>query len=534
MNPLVNTEQQWSGERMILIPSLVDDNNDSNFVVPKFVKKEYKNYGVVALVPSNKRANYYKSLGAIVSNTDSIYSDINKLKNKELDRVLVINNRYDGIDLPDESCRILIMDSIPYFNSLAYKYEEQCRFDSVIINTLKAQKIEQGLGRGVRGEKDYSVIIIVGSDLVKFIRSSKTNKLFSGQTRKQIEVGIELAKMAAEDKQVDESSLKPIASLINQSLKRDEGWKAFYQNEMNDILVENSKKDIYDNLVKEAKIEKLVHSMEYEKACDLMQKYIDELELEGAEKGWYLQQLARFTYFESKERALTIQQTAFKNNFEVLKPRSGVSYKKISYINENRMNNIRMYLNKYKDFTELQLDMDKTLSDLSFSITSEKFEKALQQVGELLGYKSQRPDKEIRKGPDNLWCGVDEEYLLFECKSEVEETRDAINKKESGQMNNHCAWFENEYGVNVKVANFLIIPTKKLSYNGDFSKDVRIIRASKLNMVKTEIRNFVKELKKYNLSEISLETLQKFIDIHHLNSQDFIDKYSEKYYHDKK
>lgn len=38
-----------------------------------------------------------------------------------------------------------------------------------------AQKIEQGIGRGVRGEKDYCAILIIGSDIVKFMRSITTN-----------------------------------------------------------------------------------------------------------------------------------------------------------------------------------------------------------------------------------------------------------------------------------------------------------------------------------------------------------------------
>lgn len=79
---------------------------------------------------------------------------------------------------------------------------------------------------------------------------------------------------------------------------------------------------------------------------------------------------------------------------------------------------------------------------MSFGIEAVKFEAALKDVGALLSYVSQRPDKEIRKGPDNLWCGSNDHYLLFECKSEVSGTRQEITKHEAGQMNNHCAWFE--------------------------------------------------------------------------------------------
>lgn len=50
----------------------------------------------------------------------------------------------------------------------------------------------------------------------------------------------------------------------------------------------------------------------------------------------------------------------------------------------------------------------------------------------MLGYISQRPDQEIRKGPDNLWCASNKKYAIFECKSEVDENRGAIKKSEAG------------------------------------------------------------------------------------------------------
>lgn len=76
------------------------------------------------------------------------------------------------------------MDSLPYFDSLADRYEEQACPNSELINKRIAQKIEQGIGRGVRGEKDYCAILIIGSELVRFMRSIATNKFFSPPNEK--------------------------------------------------------------------------------------------------------------------------------------------------------------------------------------------------------------------------------------------------------------------------------------------------------------------------------------------------------------
>ena len=58
-----------------------------------------------------------------------------------------IVNRYDGIDLPDDMCRILIIDSKPYSENLTDRYEENCRPSSEITLLRIVRSIEQGLGR---------------------------------------------------------------------------------------------------------------------------------------------------------------------------------------------------------------------------------------------------------------------------------------------------------------------------------------------------------------------------------------------------
>src|SRR5699024_6550810 len=116
--PLVNTEQKWSGEKMIIIPSLISDECDRDLIVTKFAKIENHKFEIIALVPSTRRAEHYKKLGAVSADKGNIISVIEQLKKGEFIHTVVINNRYDGIDLPDECCRILIIDSMPNFNSL--------------------------------------------------------------------------------------------------------------------------------------------------------------------------------------------------------------------------------------------------------------------------------------------------------------------------------------------------------------------------------------------------------------------------------
>ena len=530
-NPLINNNQIWSGEKMLIFPQLVDDSLDQKLVVTRLMRAKHDGFGIVSIVPNTKKADYYSKQGGIITNSNNIFKEIDKLKKGEFNKILVVNNRYDGIDLPDETCRILIIDSKPYFENLCDRYEELCRPDSDIINKKIAQQIEQGLGRGVRGEKDFCVILIIGNDIVKFMRSIETRKYFSEQTRKQIDIGLDISELAKDDVKNGEEPFKSLVGLINQCLGRVDDWKMFYTSKMNGLSKNEQSLIDYTVLEKERNIEKYFLQEEYEKAYALTQEFIDEnTEMNDCDKGWYLQQLARYSYYIDKSKFNDLQKAAFKLNNELLKPKVGISYSKVSYININRTTKIKEFLNGFKSYGELVLTINELLDNLSFGVNSDKFEASLQKIGEFIGFISERPDKQIKKGPDNLWCCSNNEYMIFECKNEIEDKRSSIKKSEASQMNSHCGWFDSVYGKDVNVYRFMIIPTKNLEYAGDFTHKVRIIRKGKLKKFKGAIKEFLKELSPFELHNITDEKIQELIDNNQLYPQNIEQLYSDDVY----
>ncbi len=528
-NPLTNPTQIWSGEKMIVIPSLVDETLDRITMVNRLAKPSDKNYGIVSLVSSFSKTETYYHLGSLVPKSHEIPEVVDLLKKGNFEHTVVFANRYDGIDLPDETCRILIFDGKPFFFSLSERYEESNRKGSDSINIKIAQKIEQGLGRSVRGEKDYCLILLIGADLIKFIKSSRTNKYFSPQTKKQIEIGLEIAEMASDEITDKNEPFKVVNSLMKQSIQRDEDWKEFYKEEMDQIRQTIQQSKIYDTLLLERKAAVLNYSGNYEKASELIQRIIDDHCTDESEKGWYLQLMARYKYLKSKTDSNQLQISAFLKNHELLKPREGIVYSKLEFINESRTKRVEEWIRSHKNYQELMISVEGVLSDLEFGTSSDKFESALKDLGLMLGFLSERPDKEFKKGPDNLWCGVSNQYFIFECKSGVNIERYEINKHESGQMNIHCAWFKGEYGDS-QVKRFLIIPTRNLSYHGDFTHHVEIIKRGKLRLLRTNVKSFFKEFSKYELDSLTNEKIQEYINTHKLDIDSLKSEYSEKYY----
>ncbi|WP_234396926.1 DEAD/DEAH box helicase [Bacillus massiliglaciei] len=528
-NPLMDPNEHWSGEKMILIPSLIDQTLNRGEIVNRYAKPvNNKKYGTVVLVPSFKNSKDWGKYGSTVATKESIETEIQKLKDRQCDKTLVIANRYDGIDLPDYSCRILIIDSKPYFESLLDRYLESCRGNSEILDIKLAQIIEQGLGRGVRGEKDYNAIVLTGSELIKFVRSKKTRKFFSNQTRTQIEIGLKIAEYAKEDIKDGKEPLQALEELIDQSLKRDEGWKEFYVEQMDEMTGEVKNKQILGIFEYERQAEKKYLEEDYQGAINIIQKLLDEHIKTDEERGWYFQEMARYIYPLSKTESNKYQILAHKKNPYLLRPKEGMQIQSISAISLKRIENIMDWIRQFESNEELQLSLDDMLAKLTFGVKADRFEQELDNLAKALGFISQRPDKEWKEGPDNLWKVKDDQYLLIECKSNVDTSRVEIHKDETGQMNNACAWFQRNYEGITKVKRVMIIPTKKVNRAAGFNFEVEVMRERGLNSLKKNVKNFFNEFKSSDIKDLSERKIQEFLNLHNLSVDDIVTKYTEK------
>ena len=198
--PLSYSNESWSGEKMILIPSIIHEDLNRSEIVEFYGKSDTsRKHGVVTLVSSFSNASDWTAYGAQLATKDTLADLVGNLRNKQYEDTIVLANRYDGIDLPDAACRILIFDGKPHEESLIDLYQEKCRPDSEATLMRIVRTVEQGMGRSVRGEKDYSVIIVIGGDLARMLRDKNARKYLSSQMNVQIAIGLEVAEMAEDE-----------------------------------------------------------------------------------------------------------------------------------------------------------------------------------------------------------------------------------------------------------------------------------------------------------------------------------------------
>ena len=516
-NPLKLEDERWSGERMVLVPSLIDPALDRARIVQLLATPNANRlFGIVALTPSFNRTKDWEKYGATVAKANTIDGEVKRLCDGEYEKTLVVANRYDGIDLPDAACRILVLDSTPHSENLVDRYEEACRSTSEVSLTHTARKIEQGMGRSVRGEKDYCVVILIGPDLVKSVRLKQTRRHLSPQTRKQIEIGLDIASMAADeaDKGVDPSQV--LGNLVNQCLNRDEGWKAFYVEQMELVKQENLEKTVLDVFEKEVHAEVLNQRGEVEDAVQAVQSLIDEHITSEEDRGWYLQQIARYLYPQSATRSNEMQVIGHRKNRYLLKPRFGMKLEKL-HINQKRVMVINSWIGEHDTYEELLVALDSILSRLEFGVEASRFEEALDELAGALGFSSERPDKEWKEGPDNLWALRSGSYLLIECKNEVKLNRAHIIRTETEQMNRSCAWFDRHYPGN-NALRLLIHPSHKVESAAALThNDVLIMRNRELRVWKIRIRSFFNEFALTDLQNLDEGRTQELLITHKLD-----------------
>jgi hypothetical protein len=386
------------------------------------------------------------------------------------------------------------------------------------------------MGRSVRGEKDYSVIVVTGADITRTVRDKRSRKFLSPQMSAQIEIGLEIAAMANEDLQDGDEPIRAFYKLLKQCLNRDADWKAFYAQEMARVKPAGVREHILNTYSMELAAEKLYLRGDYVAATKKLQDFLDASELEQAERGWYIQEMARYNFAANRAESERLQLAAHRANRFLLKPRNGIAVEKLTVVSQKRMERIASWIGRFEGYSQLDIALTDILGSLVFGTKAERFEKALFELGEAIGFGSERPDKEWKAGPDNLWVLDDKHHIIWECKSEVQLSRAEINKHETEQMNSSADWFEKVYKTE-DVRRILIHPTNKVAKSGAFRYEVEVMRERDLVTFANKIRAFFKEFETLEFLDLSTSHIQRLVNAHKLSVSEILTNHTKKALH---
>lgn len=521
-NPMVYEKQKWSGEKMVLLPPMIDDSLDREAIVSAWAPPDSaRQFGVVVLATSFQNTKDWEAQKAHIANKETVWTDVDGLRAGKYEKTLVLVNRYDGIDLPDDSCRILIVDRKPYSESLIDSYEEDCRPDSDATLMRLMRTIEQGMGRSVRGEKDYSVVIVIGSELIRVLRDPHSRTYLSAQTSKQIDIGLEIAEFARDDIAAGKPPESALAELVRQSIRRDAGWKAFYEMQMDAVSPKGASGLLLDIYTAELKAEQERMRGDYVGAVKTIQGLLDAHKFAADDRGWYLQTMARYSHPADRVESARLQAAAHASNHLVMAPAQGLAVARLELMSQGRVERIAEWIREQGDYAQLQIALSDILGRLSFGVKADKFEQALDELSRALGFAGERPDKQWKQGPDNLWALNDVNYIVWECKSEVQLNRAEINKAEAEQMNRSAAWFQKHY-QGCKAIHIEIHPAVHVQSAAHFLQDVYVMREREMKAFTRAVRNFFSSFERLKFNDLSLPHIQNLLTEHALTVENLV------------
>ena len=108
---------------------------------------------------------------------------------------LVLNNRYDGLDLPGDTCHLEWICGLPG----ATNAQEAFLLNRLGIHALLRDRIRtrltQALGRCTRNPTDYAVVIVSGPEALDFCNKSENRLGFHPELQAEIQYGLETSKV---------------------------------------------------------------------------------------------------------------------------------------------------------------------------------------------------------------------------------------------------------------------------------------------------------------------------------------------------
>jgi hypothetical protein len=442
-------DEHGSGRRFFLFPnaSLEPDAVD-DFVV------EAIGHASKALViaPSNAELDRF-TLNGVPQDVPQIRTgdadqDYDTFSNADTG-VLLLANRYDGIDLPDEVCRLIVLSGLPAATHLQERYlHDRLRARRVLAERIRT-RLTQGAGRCTRNPQDFAAVIMRGDGLVDFCARDENRRTLHPELQAEFGFGLDNSEDGGD-----------LIALLDSFLAQDEDWQAADADIRARIqdAVRTGAPDAAA-LAAAAALEvvawRALWGDDLDRAIDSARQAADGLtaeELRPYRALWlYLaaswaaeraeasgrEEDAQFARELKREVERCARALSFVPRVEVAEaaPAPGADYDLRADRAAQELQ--RLHLRGRRFERRIAEFLERINDD-----ASTPFELGLQTLGELLGFESVRPNE--RADPDGIWRDEERQWLLFEAKTEVQAGR-AVSAEDVRQATTHKQWAMNRY-----------------------------------------------------------------------------------------
>ncbi len=519
--PVVPDSAADLGDRLILVPQellpgLTDDQ------IREAVAALAVTDNVVVLVPSWARAEQWREVAnEIASTADQITAVVERLKAAPVGLVVIIN-RYDGIDLPGSACRVLVLDGLPQVTSGAERREASALRDSTTIVTRQVQRFEQGLGRGVRSREDRCAVLVLDRRLVELISDPATPGRLSPGTRAQLNMSRRVARsvMRADHLDVDD-----LTGLVRKVVDGAEDFRTAARQALVGVTYETVPimptarplRDAYNAAVRG---DAQAAADAADRAVDQARTALDDDRLAG----WLMEKAAAYRNPIDPARAQAQLASASVLNPSTLRPVNGARFT-VERPTRRQADAAATYLaGRYPSGNDLRIGVEALLADLAWDPErTEEAEQAICELGAHLGFASHRPEKATGTGGDVLWELGDDNYMPIEAKTGAQSG--FVAKRDIDQLGGTVRWVSETIHPSGVVIPVMVHPSSAAHRAATPPPGMRVIDTERLELLVDAVRTFAIALAADNAYR-RVDAVQTQLAHGRLNGRQFAEAYA--------
>ncbi len=367
--------------------------------------------------------------------------------------ILALGGRYDGIDLPNDACRLVCLAGLPEWAHLQERFLATNLRAQAALGERTRTRVVQGAGRATRNPLDYAVVLIRGSDLTGYLASPIVRESLDVDLQAELGFGLENSRDVPSADLVNNVSI-----FLEQGYEWREGAEShiatarrnmFRQDpEQSSLLAESAKHEV-DAWAS-------AFRGDFNTAQDAAQQAA--LVLSGNKdvqsyRAFWLYQAAVWA-FALAETDPNAKQTAASLLNEAHKAAQGTTWLRevevgtqlVSQEDANDTPAVREIAKRLSDKTK-RSKIKATITRMQDGIPetdAKKFETALREVGVLLGAESFKPQGQGRT--DCAWCWSERVWIAIEAKSEQSPSRE-ISLNTIRQANTQMDQLSSDRGV---------------------------------------------------------------------------------------
>lgn len=500
ITPITPDRASDLGDRMILAPMSINPRLSSDAIrtmVREFADGDRNGddtleatpVNVVVLVPSRRVADEWEPFADEIVNVETMRPVVQRLTDGEHLGVVVLINKYDGVDLPDDACRLLVIDGVPTPLTPSEQRESAALSGSARFVARTVQRIEQGMGRGIRDVEDYCAVLLMTREAALTIQDPRQRRFYSPATHAQIDLSLVVAG------QIEGEGLEEVRNALDVFLERDEEWLTASRTATAEVEYARGGGVSPIAIARRRAFDKAVAG-DIEAAVSEIRSALNTV-TDDLETGWYMEELAAYQQLVSPVDAQKTLSKAREKNVAVLKPDAQLRKHAVKGP-QRQAEAAAAYLGaNYADPITFRLAVGNLFDNITWELREavDKAEEQIRILGLHLGFESTRPEKEYGDGgPDNLWGLTPTRNAIIELKTGITRDDTRIVKSEAEQLLHSLEWDRNS---NPHVQNqipVMVHPDTTLHPAAVLNAATRIITPDDLVKLRKDVETFADEL----------------------------------------